>query len=175
MVDGTYKVEKPLTIQEKIAQAQQLNEYWGKQLRSDPTIVKLAASFVESSNDTWQLMHDLGVVTICRECEETFGGSCCGAGIENKYNDVLLLLNLLLDVSLPQSRPKERSCYFLGNHGCMLKARHALCINYLCLRIQKSLSQDDFIRLQHAGGEEVDALFTLYEELKKKLRRYTDG
>ena len=169
----TYKVEKPLTIQEKIDHAHKLHKSWGKRLGSEPKIAELCAAIEKRSTETRQVMNDLGVVAICRDCEENHGGSCCGAGIENKYNDVLLLVNLLLGATLPQSRQKERSCYFLGDQGCLLKARHALCINYLCFRVEKKLSRDDLIHLQHVGGDEIEALFILFEEIKKMLRHYT--
>ena len=170
----TYKPEKPLTIREKIDQAHDLYKLWGERLRDEPALARLMTAFEKRSTDTWQVMTDLGVVAICCDCEENHGGSCCGAGIENKYNDILLLVNLLLDGTLPQSRTKKGGCFFLGNRGCMLKARHALCINYLCFRIEKNLSPNDFIRLQHVGGEEVESLFVLYEEIKKTLRCYTN-
>jgi hypothetical protein len=116
-------------------------------------------------------MVQFGVVNACRHCEEEEGGSCCGAGIENKYSPTLLLLHLLLSGELPKTRQWANSCFFLGENGCRLKARHVLCINYLCLRIQKMLPSQDLIALQTITGEEMDTVFHLHETVKRTLNR----
>ena len=174
MAAAYYTSSKPVTIQQKIEQALTLFATWGKKLHGDPGVAALIKKFEERTTDTRNAMRDLGIIALCKDCEEKQGGSCCGAGIENKYNEVLLLVNLLLGAPLPQKRHKTNSCYFLGNEGCTLKARHTLCINYLCSRIEQRLSRENLICLQYTGGEEVDALFILYEQVKKVLRRYSD-
>ncbi len=90
-----------------------------------------------------QAMRALRVVQACKWCEEQEGGSCCGAGIENRYDPLQLLINLLLDVSLPDRQKYPDSCYFLETDGCCLKARHVLCVNYLCKKLQENLSKDE--------------------------------
>ncbi len=119
---------------------------------------------LEASRD---VMLEFGVVDACRRCDEEEGGSCCGAGIENKYNPTLLLLNLLWGVDLPDARASANSCFFLGKYGCGLKVRHVLCVNYLCLPIQKKLEGDRLIRLQTTVGDELDTVFLLHETVKK--------
>ena len=111
----------------------------------------------------------LQVVSECKSCEEE-GGSCCGSGIENKYDAVLLLINLLLGCSLENNEPVGNSCYFLGKNGCMLTARHVLCVNYICDKLQKKLNREELLALQTCAGEELDTLFILHESIKKKLR-----
>ncbi len=172
MAGAQHTFPKPTTIQQKIEQARALFTAWGSQLLAEPRVVDLVKLFERRADNTRESIRDFGVVAICRECEEKRGGSCCGAGIENKYTDVLLLVNLLLGNELPRSRQKPDSCYFLGGQGCMLKARHALCTNYLCFRIEQCMCHERFIKLQHTGGEEIDTLFMLCEEVRKVLRRY---
>jgi hypothetical protein len=115
-------------------------------------------------------MLTLGVVAECKNCEEKEGGSCCGSGIENKYDVELLLINLLLGGSLRNHEPVGNSCFFLGKKGCKLTARHVLCVNYLCHKLQKKLTREELIALQTCAGEELDTLFILHEAIKKRIR-----
>ena len=112
----------------------------------------------------------LGVVAECKHCEEEEGGSCCGAGIEDRYGPVLLLLNLLLGASLPTQVRSRNSCYFLGERGCLLAARHVLCVNYICEKLRKKLTREELIRLQSCAGQELDTLFFLHEATKKYMK-----
>ena len=122
---------------------------------------------IENSN---QSMLSLGVVAACKNCEEKEGGSCCGAGIENNYDPILLLINLLLGCPLQNHEPIANSCYFLGKKGCKLIARHVICVNYICEKLQRKLTREELIGLQTSAGEELDTLFFLHEAIKKRLR-----
>jgi hypothetical protein len=112
-----------------------------------------------------------GIVGLCRECEESEGGSCCGAGLEKNYSGTLLLINRLLGVTLPRQRQIPGSCFFLSPTGCGLLARHVLCINYVCNKITSRLRPDQLAALRKAEGEEVLLLFRVNENLKKLIRR----
>ena len=157
-------------IQEKIEQAHNLLETCGSSLIEDPSIHALLVKLRDSIENTYQSMLSLGVVAECKNCEEKEGGSCCGAGIENKYDAVLLLINLLLGGSLQNHEPDGNSCYFLGKNGCKLIARHVLCVNYICEKLQKKLTRKKLIALQTSAGEELETLFFLHEAIKKRLR-----
>jgi len=111
-----------------------------------------------------------GIVDLCRECEEKEGGSCCGAGLENHYSGMLLLINRLLGVALPHQREEPSSCFFLSSTGCRLVARHVLCINYVCNTITSKISPDQLASLREAEGEETLLLFEMNEKLKKMVR-----
>ena len=158
------------TIQEKIEQAQDLFETCGDSLRQNPSIRTLLNKLQECIENTKDSMLKLGVVAECKHCEEQEGGSCCGTGIENKYDVELLLVNLLLEASLRNQQPNQNSCYFLGEKGCKLTARHVLCVNYMCQKLQKKLAKKQLISLQTCAGEELDTLFILHEAIKKRLR-----
>ena len=158
------------TIQEKIEQAQDLFESCGDSLRENPSIRTLLNKLQECIENTKDSMLKLGVVAECEHCEEQEGGSCCGTGIENKYDVELLLINLLLEASLRDQQPSQNSCYFLGEKGCKLTARHVLCVNYMCQKLQKKLAREQLISLQTCAGEELDTLFILHEAIKKKIR-----
>ena len=157
------------TIQEKIEQAQNLFENYGDSFRQDPSIRALLKKLRDCIENTNQSLLSLGVVTACRNCEEKEGGSCCGAGIENNYDPILLLINLLLGCSLENHEPIANSCYFLGKKGCKLTARHVICVNYICEKLQRKLTREELIGLQTSAGEELDTLFFLHEAIKKKM------
>ena len=160
------------TIQEKIEQAQDLFETCGDSLRQNPSIGTLLNKLQECIENTKDTMLKLGVVAECKHCEEQEGGSCCGTGIENKYDVELLLVNLLLEGSLRDQQFSQNSCYFLGEKGCKLTARHVLCVNYVCEKLQKKLTREELIELQTCVGEELDALFFLHEAIKKHIRTH---
>ena len=116
-------------------------------------------------------MLELGIVETCKICDEEGGGSCCGAGLENKFDTVLLFMNLLLGVSLPNYHRRTGSCYLLSEGGCLLKVRLVLCVDYLCPGILSSLNRDELLKLQNISGDELVTGFMLYDALKKFLRR----
>jgi hypothetical protein len=164
-----------LTIEEKIALARDLLDAWGAELRALGPVrdsLEHLRACIEASRE---LMAETGVVDECRRCEEMEGGSCCGSGIENRYSEVLLLINLLLGVPLPERAARPRSCYFLGETGCTLLARHVLCVNYLCAGLRQRLSPAQLSRLQDASGEELETEFRCYETFKRFLNRQADG
>ena len=158
------------SIYEKIEQAHNLFSASGDSLRKDPSIRALLTKLQGCIEKTKDSMLKLGVIAECKHCEEQEGGSCCGNGIENKYDVELLLMNLLLEVSLRDQQPSRNSCYFLGEKGCKLTARHVLCVNYICEKLQKKLTREELIVLQTCAGEELDTLFFLHEAMKKRLR-----
>jgi hypothetical protein len=157
-------------IQEKIEQAHKLLEACGGSLVEDSSILALLRRLRDCIENTNQSMLTLGVVAECKNCEEKEGGSCCGSGIENKYDVALLLINLLLGGSLQNHEPLGNSCFFLGKKGCKLTARHVLCVNYICEKLQKKLTREELIALQTSAGEELETLFFLHEAIKKKMR-----
>ena len=163
------------TIDKKLEQAHYLFEKWGDRLKSDPHIWKLMEQLNEDIEATWKAMFELGVVDTCKYCDEEEGGSCCGAGIDNKYDSILLLMNLLLGVSLPEEREEERSCFFLGERGCKLKVRLVLCVDYLCPKLQKKLPLDHLIKLQHISGDELLNGFIAYDAIKTRVRHWNNG
>ena len=160
----------PPAVQDKIAQALDLYNVWGDRLRQDPFISSLLHKLQKCLENTRKRMVALQVVSACKICEEEEGGSCCGSGIEDKYDTFLLLTNLLLGDSLQNARTPKNSCYFLGKEGCTLTARHVLCVNYICSKLQKRLTREELIELQTCAGEELETLFILTEAVKKRVR-----
>jgi hypothetical protein len=156
-------------IEEKVEEAHALLALWEGRLRKDGRIPPLLERLEKNVDASARVMRALRVAQTCKRCEELEGGSCCGAGIENRYDGLQLLINLLLGVSLPDRHTYTDSCYFLQEDGCCLKARHVLCVNYLCTKLKRTLSHDDMVALQTIVGEELDTGFALYEAIKSHM------
>lgn len=117
---------------------------------------------------TRQSMIDLGIVRACVRCDERAPeGSCCGCGLEWKYDAVLLVMNLMPGTSLPERRLRSDSCLFLGLQGCQHGVRHTLCADSLCPDLEDALGQSPLIRMQTVAGDEIGSAFLLYEAVKK--------
>jgi hypothetical protein len=162
------EVDAP-AIRSKIETARGLFLKWGREIPEDPHLRLKIERVREKSAASRTEMLRSGISDACRRCDEEDGGSCCGAGIEDRYSPTLLLMNLVLGGTLPSERRFEKSCFFLGERGCTLTARDTLCLNYICLPAQKKIPLDDLVTLQNTVGEEIDALFALQEALKKWL------
>lgn len=158
------------SIEEKIGLARDLHSRWAEPLRVYLETAGLLERLAGCIEATWETMRKLGLVDICRHCDEQEGGSCCGAGIEHKFDVLLLLMNLLLGVSLPEQHRRPESCLFLATTGCILKVRLVLCVDFLCPRILGCLSHQQLVRLQEISGEELLAGFRVYDAIKRFLR-----
>ena len=157
-------------IEEKIAWAEACFQKFGKQLLGDKNITDLLAGIKRAIHASHEEMKKTGIIALCEECELEEGGSCCGEGLENRYDGELIFINLLLGVSIPQTRRDSKSCYFLGEGGCLLQARHVICINYICRKITDRIDPAKINALREKEGEEVNILFHLHEHIKKALK-----
>jgi hypothetical protein len=158
------------SIREKISWARKIYEDEGKRLGRDREAMQLLSALEQAVVNSKKAMNRAGVLDRCRTCDTAKGGSCCGKGIEERYDGYLLLINLALGVDLPEERWDERSCFFLSPCGCCLRARHVICINYLCKEILDHVSPHALRELQAIEGEEIETLFRLKERIKKILR-----
>jgi len=166
---------KPIQIKEKITIAQNMYRTWCDALGADSGIsaqVQELAAKVEASADA---SIRSGVAQACRQCDREEGGSCCGAGIEDRYTPELLVINLLLGVTLPESRHSANSCHFLQERGCILPARDILCVNYLCTRLQKTIPPEKLLQLQETNGSEMELLFRLHDRIRNFIRYKAHG
>lgn len=157
-------------IDAKIAWAEKRYHEVMGELLGDQEIPVLLDKLKGAIHASHKEMAEAGVVNECRDCEEREGGSCCGAGLENRYDGSLLLINLLLGVKLPRQGYDPSSCFFLGAQGCLLLARHVICVNYLCKKITERIDAEKIAALQEKEGVELERLFHLQERIKKKIR-----
>jgi len=158
-------------VEAKIAWANDCFDRERGRLLQDHHVADLLEALKNAVHRSREEMLRAGIVDHCRECEEKEGGSCCGAGLEKHYSAMLLLINRLLGVALPQQREEPSSCFFLSSTGCRLLARHVLCINYVCNKITSGIKPDQLTALREAEGKEILMLFRVNETLKKLIKR----
>ncbi len=171
MMRPTECFDQGLSIQDKIKLAQNLNLLWKDTLRKQSHINTLLEDLERCIRISRESMLEFRIVEICKRCDQEEGGSCCGAGMENKFDTFLLLMNLLLGVTLPEQHLRAGSCYLLTDKGCMLKVRLVLCVDFLCDKILDGLSVQDLRSLQKISGEELIIGFRLYDAVKKFMRQ----
>ena len=157
-------------ILEKIRCAERLFHVYGRELLSDKAIQSLLETYRKAIQQSWVQMKRIGLVAECTDCAVNDGGSCCGKGIEDRFDVILLLINLLMGCSLPSSPWDETGCWFLGERGCGIPARHVICVNYICKRLDSKLEKNGLRLLQEKIVLETDAGFALEESIKKWLR-----
>jgi hypothetical protein len=159
-------------IEKKLRWAHILYGEIGQKIKDDKVIAPLLRDYENKIKETWTVMNESGVVSECTRCAVQDGGSCCARGIEDKFDVIMLLLNLVFGRELP-ARPWDPSgCWFLGERGCLLFARHVICVNFMCIRLYDSLSVASIQRVQRAMQEETSSGFLLEERLKSWLARY---
>ncbi|MFH1999896.1 MAG: hypothetical protein ABIK28_09455 [Planctomycetota bacterium] len=163
------------SIDDKIFWAEETARNVGEPLSADPRIDPLLATLRELTADIMVLMRETGLVEICRHCEEDEGGSCCGRGIENRYDAVLLLINLMLGMQLRKAPINKSSCRFLGEQGCSLLARIVICISYVCDSITLNIPVERLSGLREKEGELLKTLYQLDINVREALAEYRDA
>ena len=172
MFDPPHPISINRPVKERIAWAESCFQMGRALFLEDEKIPGLLSEFKSAVKASTQKMDKIGVVALCRECDQEEGGSCCGKGLENRYDAWLLLINRLLGVDLPRERHQAAGCFFLGEKGCLLMARHVICINYMCKKITNNLQPSVLNDLQEVEGVEINGLFMLNERIKFILRKW---
>jgi hypothetical protein len=165
---GEPSLETP--VEQRIAWAIDFLNRWKLDLLRDEKLAEGLVALKVAVRRSREKMARIGIVDLCRACEEHEGGSCCGAGIEKHYSATLLLLNLLLDAKIPRSRHDPLSCFFLTANGCALVARHVLCVNFLCRKVTSRVAPEKIAGLREEEGTELELLFLLHQRIKKKAK-----
>ena len=159
-------------IQDKISWAEERFEEYQDRLLGDPIVAELLERVRLAVSAANQIRAAAGIERMCAECETREGGSCCGVGLEDKYDARLLLINLLLGVRLPHSREDAYSCWFLSGRGCRLRARHVICVNYICEKIEKGVDAGRMQKIREKEGAELAGIFRLHQRVTELLLNY---
>ena len=159
------------SIQERYAWAHAQYRAHGARLGEDDAVARLLAELRAQVADSRESMVSAGLVDACRTCEEQEGGSCCGRGMEDHYDGVLLLVNLLLGAVIEEEWRDGESCLFLGSAGCRLPARDHICVNYLCVKVGDRISPPALAEMRRLQGRELHTLFALTDHLTRLLHR----
>jgi hypothetical protein len=160
------------SIRERYAWALEQRRLYGARLRQDDVVAGLLTELHAHVVASRESMVAAGLVEHCRICEEEEGGSCCGRGMEDHYDGVLLLINLLLGAVIEKEWRDEESCLFLGAVGCRLSARDHICVNYLCMKLGDRISPPALAEMRKRQGHELDTLFRLTDHITILLQRF---
>jgi hypothetical protein len=159
-------------VQGEILAAKRLHADCGEALLADPALGPRIERYRQALRSTRAVMEEEGVFAACASCATRVRGGCCFCGVEEWYDPVLLLVNLLLGVRFPLSRELEEGCLFVGSDGCGLAAKHSFCLNYLCPALKEGLKVDSEKRLLSVIGEELLHGWELEWGIHRWLRRY---
>ena len=118
---------------------------------------------------TQNAMVRTGIGKECADCAGEGEGTCCGVRTGYKYGGILLLINLLLGKTLPTEPADINLCHFLTKQGCSLRARHVICVNFVCQRLRDVIPHTVLCNVQAIAAREIDTLFVLEECIKKKM------
>ena len=157
------------SVEARYAWALEQHRLYGARLREDDLVDRLLAELRVQVAASRESMVAAGLVEDCRICEEEKGGSCCGRGMEDHYDGVLLLINLMLGAVIEKEWRDEESCLFLGSAGCRLPARDHICVNYLCVKVGERLSPPAVAEMRKRQGRELDTLFRLTDHITTLL------
>jgi len=157
-------------IQKTIHKAEQLYSVYSKEILEDSRIILLLGQYQRAILQTKSHFRNSRVVEACSRCARTSEGSCCFEGMENNYDHILLLINLLMGVNLPHERELNNHCLFVGNKGCKLLARYYFCVNYFCPALENTLGEQKMNQLSTVIGNEIFAGWELEQALRNWLR-----
>jgi hypothetical protein len=163
------------SVEARYAWALEQHRLYGARLREDDIVVRLLAELPARVAASRESMVAAGLVEDCRVCEEEEGGSCCGRGMEDHYDGVLLLINLMLGAVVEKEWRDEESCLFLGSAGCRLPARDHICVNYLCVKTGERISSPALAEMRKRQGRELDTLFRLTDHITTLLPKLHAG
>jgi hypothetical protein len=157
-------------VAQEITKAKAFYDEYGTALRKDRRVHDLIEDYRKAIARTHEAMAEEGVLKACSQCAQGSSGSCCFEGVEDWYDPVLLLINLLLDVPLPSQREVPKACFFVGPGGCKLRGRYAFCVNFLCPKLSTETRKG---RLLRATGEELLCGWELEKELRRRITSET--
>jgi hypothetical protein len=159
------------SILEAIDEAVRLGKALSHPLSQDERFKDLLESLHQRIKMTREEMVLAGMTKECADCAVTGEGPCCGTRTQYKYDRIILFINVLLGISLLREAALPGTCHFLTERGCMLAARHVICVNFICRRLHDRIEHRSLVRVQEAAGKELDMLFAVEEYLKKKIKR----
>jgi len=159
-------------IQDRISEAESLYQTHGQRILALPEMNRCLTCYDLAIENTQALMRQTGAAAACSLCAKKTG-SCCFQEVETWYDPMLLLINLLLGAPLPHFRSLSGECFFLGKQGCLLRARYAFCLNYLCPSLRTQLGPAGAKALLAAVGEELAAGWEMEQALYRLLSKKT--
>jgi len=115
----------------------------------------LIKDYDSAINETATAMIRLGVWDECARCGRSSKGSCCAPEVALWYDIETLAINVLMGCDLPLFPFYSDHCLFLGEKGCLLKARHYFCVHFLCPTLEQKLNSESKLFLLKTIGKEL--------------------
>ena len=153
-------------VAQEIYKAKAFYDAYGSALREDQRVHELLENYRKAIARTYEAMAEEGVLKACSQCAQGPPGSCCFEGVEDWYDPVLLLINLLMEVPLPSQREIPEACFFVGRNGCKLRGRYAFCVNFLCPKLNARREDGKLLR---ATGEELFCGWELEKAIRHRI------
>ncbi len=111
--------------------------------------------YEKSIEETAFWMKKLKIWEECAICGNSPKGSCCAPEVALWYDLETIVINILMGCKIPPSPYKRDHCFFLGEKGCLLKARHYYCVTFLCPPLANKLSPQEKGDLYKVIGREI--------------------
>jgi hypothetical protein len=115
----------------------------------------LIKDYDSAINETAAAMRRLGVWDECARCGRSAKGSCCAPEVALWYDVETLAINVLMGCDFPSSPFYPDHCLFLGEKGCLLRARHYFCVHFLCPTLEQKLGSETKNFLLKTVGKEL--------------------
>ena len=157
-------------VKKEIESARLLYAEYGRALSEDEQISRLLTRYKEAAIRTGEKMREIGIEKSCTECALDLDECCCFKGVEEKYDRIILLINLVMGVEIPESREIPGCCLFVGSRGCKMTARHYFCVHYLCPSLKALLGPSAVDDFQSVAGEELSCGWETEQAIRAWLK-----
>lgn len=157
---GYRRAKANLDIRALIQKADDLFFRHGRDIRAEAPISQALDAYAQAIAQTGNMDQDLGLPVYCAACGAR-DEVCCFDGVQERYDETLLLINLLLGVRIPREREIDDSCFFCSLKGCRLIAKHSFCLNFNCAEVKKGLGPEAMGRLNRQVGLELQSQWEL--------------
>jgi len=142
-------------IRVAIEKARRLEIEFGAELRKDAAISSFIEDYRAALVVSREVMERSAMIELCSACAAKTPGGCCFMEVEQWYDPVLLLINIILGCSLPGIREVPGNCIFLGERGCRISGRYHFCVNYLCDTLKREIGGEMMEKVMSASGLEI--------------------
>ena len=157
-----------------LLEARRLFRLWAPQLGQETWLGELLDRYRQTIGQTGEMMDHLGVTAACGHCALKGAGSCCFPGVENNYDQVLLLINFLLGYPPPETGEIKGKCLFVGKTGCKLLARHYYCQRFLCEELKAELGEAAVQRLNEIVMQEIVVGWEVERALRERFIQFIE-
>ena len=157
-------------IQKEIIQAKALYKRYGEEMGKDPHLGEYLSRYRFAIEQTHDAMREFGLARMCTVCAKGEGGSCCFPGVEEWDDHIILLINLVFGLEVPEEPEIPDGCLFVGPKGCKFLARNSFCVNYLCPTVKPLLKMSKVEELGFIAGKELSRGWELEKEIRSWLR-----